>query len=171
MNTYEHLQREHSIDIFTWNILRHNCFMALVVHVSAVAVGPARRCMRAEIHQLLSKSAKKCAQTDRAVTFSCSVACYDRLVVAKFSKSRIWDRVPEDSTFYFWDTQISLQHSVRLRYWSKEASVPKNQLDSSLIPSLNIVSMGGPKKAGPQTHDHNSVRSYRIKKIRWKIPW
>jgi len=31
--------------------------------------------------------------------------CDDRRAVAKFSKFRVWDKVPEESTFIFGDTQ------------------------------------------------------------------
>jgi len=33
---------------------------------------------------------------------------HDRLALAKFSKSRVWDEVPEGSTSYFGDTRITL---------------------------------------------------------------
>jgi len=36
----------------------------------------------------------------------------DRLIVAKFSQSGVWDTVPEGITLIFADTWISLQHSV-----------------------------------------------------------
>ena len=35
-----------------------------------------------------------------------------RLVMGKFSKSRVWDKVPERSTPVLRDTPISLKHSV-----------------------------------------------------------
>ena len=36
----------------------------------------------------------------------------DQLAVAKFSKSAVWDKVPERSTRIFGDLQISLKHTV-----------------------------------------------------------
>ena len=51
----------------------------------------------------------------------------DRYAVAKFSKSRVWNKVPERSTLISEDTRISLQHSVG----QVESSHTKNQADSS----------------------------------------
>jgi len=44
--------------------------------------------------------------------------------------SRVWDKVPEGSTLIFGDTQITL--NTAWDRW-KEASMPKNQLDSSVV--------------------------------------
>ena len=36
----------------------------------------------------------------------------DQLAVTKFSKSKVWDKVPEGGTLIFGDTQISLQYTL-----------------------------------------------------------
>ena len=53
----------------------------------------------------------------------------DRLAVAKFSKSGVWDKVPEGSTLILGDTHISLQHIMGQVEGRKPHA--KNQLDSS----------------------------------------
>jgi len=58
----------------------------------------------------------------------------DRLAVAKFSKSRVRDKVPEGSTVIFGDgpTQLSLQHRWKME---KKTSMPKT---SSIRPVVSI---------------------------------
>ena len=48
--------------------------------------------------------------------------------MAKISKSRVWDKVPEGNTLIFGHTHISLQYSVGQ---VEESPHAKTQLDSS----------------------------------------
>jgi len=65
---------------------------------------------------------------DRSPFSSKSITGFDdRYAVAKFSRSGVWDKVPEGSTLIFGDVRISFQHSVR----QVERKLPcQNQLDS-----------------------------------------
>ena len=54
--------------------------------------------------------------------------------MAKFSKSGIWDKVPEGNTLIFGDTQVSLQHGVADVEGSPYAEY---QLESSI--SFNTI--------------------------------
>ena len=51
----------------------------------------------------------------------------DRYAVAKFSKSGVWDKIPEGSALIFGDNLISFSHIVGRVKGSSQA---KNQLDS-----------------------------------------
>jgi len=69
-------------------------------------------------HQVLSTTSQ-CG----CLFISCSLTVN---VVAKFSQSRICDKIPEGSTLIFGDTLISIKHSVA---WVEENLYAKSQLD------------------------------------------
>ena len=59
-----------------------------------------------------------------------------RCALATFSKSRVWDKVPERSTLIFGDTPISIKHVQRsIGRWK-----PVNQLDPCI--TLHYITLG-----------------------------
>jgi len=64
----------------------------------------------------------------------------------KFSKSRVWDKVPEGSILTFGDTQIFLETVL---HKSREAFMPKNR----------AISIPHQLETDGQTHTHTQAHS------------
>ena len=82
----------------------------------------------------------------------------DRFAAAKFSKSAVWDKLPDVSTVIFGDTEISLQRSVRQVEGSLLAKI------SSIRPVVSIqrrLVTDGPteRRTDRRTHDDSNYRA------------
>jgi len=85
------------------------CLQASSRRVSAVAYGPWWRAASGPLCCTQKRTLGVIRWRRRRLNWVHNT-CDGRCAVAKFSKSRVWNKVPEVSTRIFWDTQIPCQN-------------------------------------------------------------